>query len=139
MDQQNRGQQDIGVHLGRRQPRKRRDEHLHLRSGGLPLEQIGASGTSWYFHDQLGNTRALTTSAGQISGPAGAAAVLAHVAVACEPGERSDASAFNTGVDAELGPGVGLTCQWPCGLAEGERGTLERVLWNMGWGRGAGF
>jgi RHS repeat-associated protein len=36
--------------------------------GGLPLEQIGATGTSWYFHDQLGNTRALTNSAGQISG-----------------------------------------------------------------------
>jgi RHS repeat-associated protein len=36
--------------------------------GGLPIEQIGAAGTFWYFHDQLGNTRALTNSAGQVSG-----------------------------------------------------------------------
>lgn len=36
--------------------------------GGLPIEQIGTAGTFWYFHDQLGNTRALVNAAGQVSG-----------------------------------------------------------------------
>ncbi|WP_026423737.1 hypothetical protein [Actinokineospora inagensis] len=35
--------------------------------GGLPIEQIGSGGTSWYFHDQQGNTRALVGSTGPSS------------------------------------------------------------------------
>ncbi|HEU5270575.1 MAG TPA: DUF6531 domain-containing protein [Jatrophihabitans sp.] len=33
---------------------------------GLPLEQISASGTLYYHHDQLGSTRALTNSTGTV-------------------------------------------------------------------------
>ncbi|MFI9387440.1 RHS repeat-associated core domain-containing protein [Kutzneria sp. NPDC052558] len=36
--------------------------------GGMPIEQIGPAGTFWYFHDQVGNTRALTDSTGKVSG-----------------------------------------------------------------------
>ncbi|MDQ1436911.1 MAG: hypothetical protein QOK43_540 [Acidimicrobiaceae bacterium] len=36
--------------------------------GGLPVEQVAADGTAhWFFHDQLGSTRALTTSAGAVA------------------------------------------------------------------------
>src|SRR5581483_8084611 len=39
--------------------------------GGLPLESIDPAGnTSWYFHDQLGSTRALTDSTGTVAGTA---------------------------------------------------------------------
>jgi RHS repeat-associated protein len=35
--------------------------------GGLPLEQVAADGTTqWFFHDQLGSTRALTDSTGAV-------------------------------------------------------------------------
>jgi RHS repeat-associated protein len=37
--------------------------------GGLPLEQVAPDGTThWFFHDQLGSTRALTDSAGAVAG-----------------------------------------------------------------------
>ncbi len=36
--------------------------------GGLPIEQISSAGTSWFFHDQQGNTRALIDGAGAVSG-----------------------------------------------------------------------
>ncbi len=36
--------------------------------GGLPIEQIDTGGTLWYFHDQLGNTRALVNASGQLVG-----------------------------------------------------------------------
>lgn len=36
---------------------------------GLPLEQVAADGTTqWFFHDQLGSTRALTNAAGAVGG-----------------------------------------------------------------------
>jgi RHS repeat-associated protein len=35
---------------------------------GLPIEQIGAGGTSWFVHDQLGSTLALLTSVGAVAG-----------------------------------------------------------------------
>jgi len=35
--------------------------------GGLPLEQVGSSGSSYYVHDQLGSTVALTNSSGAIA------------------------------------------------------------------------
>jgi RHS repeat-associated protein len=35
---------------------------------GVPVEQIGASASYWFFSDQLGSTRALTDSAGAIVG-----------------------------------------------------------------------
>jgi RHS repeat-associated protein len=34
---------------------------------GLPLEQVGPSGTLYYYQDQLGDTRALATSAGTVT------------------------------------------------------------------------
>lgn len=36
--------------------------------GGAPVEQIAGSTTQWYFHDQLGSTRALTDSTGAVTG-----------------------------------------------------------------------
>jgi RHS repeat-associated protein len=37
--------------------------------GGLPLEQVASDGTTqWFFHDQLGSTRALTDSGGAVVG-----------------------------------------------------------------------
>ncbi|MEV7415422.1 RHS repeat-associated core domain-containing protein [Streptomyces sp. NPDC089919] len=33
-----------------------------------PVEQIGATASQWYFHDQLGSTRALTDAAGTVGG-----------------------------------------------------------------------
>ncbi|HZQ27271.1 MAG TPA: RHS repeat-associated core domain-containing protein, partial [Acidimicrobiales bacterium] len=37
--------------------------------GGLPLEQVAPDGTTqWFFHDQLGSTRALTDSSGAVVG-----------------------------------------------------------------------
>lgn len=37
--------------------------------GGLPLEQVASDGTThWFFHDQLGSTRALTNSSGSVAG-----------------------------------------------------------------------
>ncbi|MFF2077438.1 RHS repeat-associated core domain-containing protein [Kitasatospora sp. NPDC058162] len=36
--------------------------------GGAPVEQVSATGTQWYFHDQLGSTRALTDAAGNVVG-----------------------------------------------------------------------
>ncbi|MDY0810706.1 colicin E3/pyocin S6 family cytotoxin [Kitasatospora purpeofusca] len=35
---------------------------------GVPVEQITAGGTQWFFHDQLGSTRALTDAAGAVAG-----------------------------------------------------------------------
>jgi RHS repeat-associated protein len=35
--------------------------------GGLPLEQVTASATLYYYHDQLGTTRALATGAGSVT------------------------------------------------------------------------
>ncbi|MEV7776898.1 hypothetical protein [Kitasatospora sp. NPDC088351] len=34
----------------------------------LPVEQITGTGTLWFFHDQLGSTRALTDAAGSVAG-----------------------------------------------------------------------
>jgi RHS repeat-associated protein len=34
--------------------------------GGLPLEQIAATGVNWYHHDQLGSTRVITDSTGAV-------------------------------------------------------------------------
>ncbi|WP_051951351.1 RHS repeat-associated core domain-containing protein [Actinacidiphila yeochonensis] len=65
--------------------------------GGVPVEQIG-SATQWYFHDQLGSTRALTDSTGAVS--AGYAytaygAVSSHTGTATTPlqytGQYTDA------------------------------------------------
>ncbi|MEU6851532.1 RHS repeat-associated core domain-containing protein [Actinacidiphila alni] len=39
--------------------------------GGMPVEQISTSATQWYFHDQLGSTRALTDSTGAVAGSYG--------------------------------------------------------------------
>ena len=36
--------------------------------GGVPIEQVGASGTEWFFHDALGSTRALLGANGAITG-----------------------------------------------------------------------
>jgi RHS repeat-associated protein len=36
--------------------------------GGSPVEQVGAAASQWYYHDQLGSTRALTDSAGTVAG-----------------------------------------------------------------------
>ena len=37
--------------------------------GGLPLQQVASDGTThWFFHDQLGSARALTSSAGAVVG-----------------------------------------------------------------------
>ncbi|MFB7674480.1 RHS repeat-associated core domain-containing protein [Kitasatospora purpeofusca] len=36
--------------------------------GDTPVEQISATGSQWYFHDQLGSTRALTDTAGAVVG-----------------------------------------------------------------------
>ncbi|MEE4546294.1 RHS repeat-associated core domain-containing protein [Streptomyces sp. V4-01] len=66
--------------------------------GGTPVEQIGASATQWYFHDQLGSTRALTDSTGAVTGsyaytPYGT--VASHTGTAATPleyaGEYTDA------------------------------------------------
>jgi RHS repeat-associated protein len=38
---------------------------------GLPIEQIGSSGSFWYFHDGLGSTVALLGSSGAIAGAYG--------------------------------------------------------------------
>jgi RHS repeat-associated protein len=65
--------------------------------GGTPVEQIGAT-TQWYFHDQLGSTRALVGSTGAITGgyaytPYGA--VSSHTGTATTPleyaGQYTDA------------------------------------------------
>lgn len=39
--------------------------------GGTPVAQIAAAGSQWYFHDQLGSTRALTDAAGAVTGTYG--------------------------------------------------------------------
>lgn len=39
--------------------------------GGTPVAQIAATAAQWYFHDQLGSTRALTDAAGAIAGTYG--------------------------------------------------------------------
>jgi RHS repeat-associated protein len=36
--------------------------------GGLPIEQIGATSTVWFVHDQLGSTLALLNTTGQVTG-----------------------------------------------------------------------
>lgn len=56
--------------------------------GDLPVEQIASDGTHWYFHDQLGSTRALTNSNGTVDctydyTPYGA--VLGHTGTASTP------------------------------------------------------
>ena len=53
--------------------------------GGIPVEQVGTSATQWYFHDQLGSTRALTDSTGTVTGTYGYTtygAVSAHTGTA---------------------------------------------------------
>ncbi|MFD3498976.1 RHS repeat-associated core domain-containing protein [Streptomyces sp. NPDC058678] len=55
---------------------------------GTPVEQIASGGTQWYFHDQLGSTRALTDSSGAVDctydyTPYGA--VLGHTGTAATP------------------------------------------------------
>jgi RHS repeat-associated protein len=65
--------------------------------GGMPLEQINTSSTLWYFHDQLGSTRALIDSAGHIAGTYAYTeyGVATHVGTAQTPlqytGQYSDA------------------------------------------------
>jgi RHS repeat-associated protein len=65
---------------------------------GLPIEQISASATQWYFHDQLGSTRALTDATGTVVAgysytPWGA--VISHTGSASTPlqftGQYTDA------------------------------------------------
>ncbi|QYN26418.1 transglycosylase SLT domain-containing protein [Amycolatopsis sp. DSM 110486] len=36
--------------------------------GGLPIEQIGATGTFWYVHDQIGSTLGLLSTSGTLAG-----------------------------------------------------------------------
>jgi RHS repeat-associated protein len=36
--------------------------------GGIPLEEVAGTTTRWYFHDQLGSTRALTDATGAVVG-----------------------------------------------------------------------
>ncbi|WP_244293765.1 RHS repeat-associated core domain-containing protein [Streptomyces sp. MJM8645] len=54
----------------------------------LPVEQITGTGTLWFFHDQLGSTRALTDASGSV---AGAYAYTPYGAVSSHTGSASTA------------------------------------------------
>ncbi|HEU5271549.1 MAG TPA: RHS repeat-associated core domain-containing protein, partial [Jatrophihabitans sp.] len=61
--------------------------------GGLVIEQIATSGTSYLVHDQLGSTVALTNSSGAVSGGYGYTSyggVLTHTGTAATPIQYGD-------------------------------------------------
>ncbi|MER5636654.1 RHS repeat-associated core domain-containing protein [Kitasatospora sp. NPDC002227] len=70
--------------------------------GDLPLEQISANGSQWFFHDQLGSTRALTDTGGAVVGDY---FYTPYGAVAAHNGTVTTALRFN-GQYADAGTGL---------------------------------
>ncbi|MER7952101.1 RHS repeat-associated core domain-containing protein [Streptomyces sp. NPDC096079] len=68
--------------------------------GGTPVEQITAAGSQWYFHDQLGSTRALTDAAGAVAGTYG---YTPYGTVSAHTGASSPLQFSGQYADAETG------------------------------------